>query len=138
MAVNCFGSNCECCLQGKELLAPGKSATAAEDKKVLIPVQVSSVHWLQPAQFTGAACTPCMHACCSFDGLVGGARPDFHVHVPPSLQDGSAELSVHVVSSSIAMLKGQKPPFLLLVRLAKRAAVQAAVQPLVTDAFVVS
>lgn len=30
-------------MQGKELLAPGKSATAAEDKKVLIPVQVSSI-----------------------------------------------------------------------------------------------
>ena len=45
---------------------------------------------------------------------------------------------MHVVSSSIAMLKGQKPPFLLLVRLAKRSATQAAVKPLVTDAFVVS
>ena len=45
---------------------------------------------------------------------------------------------MHVVSSSIAMLKGQKPPFLLLVRLAKQSATQAAVKPLVTDAFVVS
>ena len=54
------------------------------------------------------------------------------------MQDGSAELSVHVVSSSIAMLKGQKPPFLLLVRLITRSAPQAAVKPLVTDAFVVS
>ena len=57
-----IGSKCECCLQGKELLAPGKSATAADDKKVLIPVQVSSVHWLQPAQsqvrHALLACTP--------------------------------------------------------------------------------
>ena len=45
---------------------------------------------------------------------------------------------MHVVSSSIAMLKGQKPPFLLLVRLVKRSATQAVVKPLVTDAFVVS
>ena len=112
--------------QGKELLAPGKGADQADNKKIILKLTDGQV------LCSILMATPCQHWACTKDPgykhawfVAAKAAGFWHTYIMLQANiilamDASrhrpclhvqAELSMSVLGSSIALLSGQKPPF---------------------------